>query len=249
MALWPALDCAGIRIIGARHEQGAAYMALGAALAVAGAAAAVGLSAHQLLDLVAELHHHPAVDEAGHVGAVLYAALDLAWLTRYGAQAKLLQGAELSVPFDAYGQEITLDPHRSADYGGFWVMFPNVWAGLLRYDETGRIALDLESFRYFPDRAPEFDIQFGLREIIGVVADVRHGGLADAAVAEIRFHSECAAKNVENRIAIAAASIAFAVTAYFRATFKSQTINSGLPELTTFSRTGTRSLTLLTFFS
>ena len=47
------------------------------------------------------------------------------------------------MPFDAYGQTITLDPHRSADYGGFWVMYPNVWGGFLRYDEMGRIALDL----------------------------------------------------------------------------------------------------------
>lgn len=57
--------------------------------------------------------------------------------------APIVEDAEIVVPFDAYGQEITLDPHRSADYGGFWVMFPNVWAGLLRYDESGRIALDL----------------------------------------------------------------------------------------------------------
>ncbi len=55
----------------------------------------------------------------------------------------VVQGAEISVPFDAYGQVITLDPHRSADYGGFWVMYPNVWGGFLRYDEFGRIALDL----------------------------------------------------------------------------------------------------------
>jgi oligopeptide transport system substrate-binding protein len=57
--------------------------------------------------------------------------------------APLADAAEVSVPFDAYGQQITLDPHRSADYGGFWVMYPNVWGGLLRYDEMGRIALDL----------------------------------------------------------------------------------------------------------
>ena len=38
---------------------------------------------------------------------------------------------------------VNLDPHRSSDYGGFWVMYPNVWGGFLRYDETGRIALDL----------------------------------------------------------------------------------------------------------
>jgi oligopeptide transport system substrate-binding protein len=47
------------------------------------------------------------------------------------------------VPFDAFGQTINLDPHRSSDYGGFWVVYPNVWNGFLRYDENGRIALDL----------------------------------------------------------------------------------------------------------
>jgi oligopeptide transport system substrate-binding protein len=57
--------------------------------------------------------------------------------------APIVEGAEITVPFDAFGQAITLDPHRSADYGGFWVMYPNVWGGFLRYDELGRIALDL----------------------------------------------------------------------------------------------------------
>lgn len=57
--------------------------------------------------------------------------------------AAVVAGAEITVPFNAFGQSITLDPHRSADYGGFWVMYPNVWAGFLRYDEMGRIALDL----------------------------------------------------------------------------------------------------------
>ncbi len=58
-------------------------------------------------------------------------------------EGEVEQGAEIVVPFDAFGQAITLDPHRSADYGGFWVMYPNVWGGLLRYDELGRVELDL----------------------------------------------------------------------------------------------------------
>jgi ABC-type transport system substrate-binding protein len=57
--------------------------------------------------------------------------------------APIVEGAEITVPFDAFGQAITLDPHRSSDYGGFWVLYPNVWGGFLRYDELGRIALDL----------------------------------------------------------------------------------------------------------
>ena len=40
--------------------------------------------------------------------------------------APIVEGAEISVPFDAFGQTINLDPHRSSDYGGFWVMYPNV---------------------------------------------------------------------------------------------------------------------------
>lgn len=60
---------------------------------------------------------------------------------------EIASDAEIVVPFDAFGQAVTLDPHRSADYGGFWVMYPNVWGGLLRYDELGRVVPDLaESF-------------------------------------------------------------------------------------------------------
>src|SRR5918999_4476574 len=55
--------------------------------------------------------------------------------------APVVAGAEITVPFDAYGQSISLDPHRSADYGGFWVMYPNVWGGVLRYEELGRVPL------------------------------------------------------------------------------------------------------------
>ena len=57
--------------------------------------------------------------------------------------AQVVADAEIVVPFDAYGQAVTLDPHRSADYGGFWVLYPNVWAGLLGYDENGRVVRDL----------------------------------------------------------------------------------------------------------
>jgi ABC-type transport system substrate-binding protein len=50
---------------------------------------------------------------------------------------------EITVPFDPYGQPVTLDPHRTVNWGPFWVMFPNVWGGLLRYDENGKVGLDL----------------------------------------------------------------------------------------------------------
>jgi putative ABC transport system permease protein len=40
-----------------------------------------------------------------------------------------------------------------------------------------RVALDLEAMKYFPDRPPQLDPAAGMREIVGVVRDVRHGGL------------------------------------------------------------------------
>jgi hypothetical protein len=44
----------------------------------------------------------------------------------------------------------------------------------------------------------------------------------------IRFQRACAAKKVEKRIAMAAASSAFAVTGYLRAAFISQTTSSAI---------------------
>ncbi len=73
-------------------------------------------------------------------------------VARARQEGEIEQGAEIMVPFEAFGQEISLDPHRSADYGGFWVMYPNVWGGLLRYDELGRPELDLaESYAVSDD--------------------------------------------------------------------------------------------------
>lgn len=59
---------------------------------------------------------------------------------------------EILVPFDAYGQDVTLDPHRTTNSGAFWVMFPNVWGGLMRYTETGQVETDLaETFTVSDD--------------------------------------------------------------------------------------------------
>jgi oligopeptide transport system substrate-binding protein len=58
----------------------------------------------------------------------------------------------IDVPFNPFGQPVTLDPHRTANWGPFWVMFPNVWGGLVRYTETGQVALDLaESYTVSDD--------------------------------------------------------------------------------------------------
>ena len=37
-----------------------------------------------------------------------------------------------------------------------------------------RLALDFESMRFYRDRPPDFDLALGLREVVGVVADIKH---------------------------------------------------------------------------
>ena len=62
---------------------------------------------------------------------------------------------------------------------------------------------------------------------------------ANAAIPGIRFHRACAAKNVAKRTAIAAASMAFAVTGYRRAALSSQTISNASATTTPIAtRTG-----------
>ena len=90
--------------------------------------------------------------------------------TRRYQDGEIEQNAEIVVPFDAFGNAITLDPHRSADYGGFWVMYPNVWGGLLQYDEMGRVSENLaESYAVSDD---------GLTYTFKIRPDARyaHGG-------------------------------------------------------------------------
>jgi oligopeptide transport system substrate-binding protein len=50
---------------------------------------------------------------------------------------------EITVPFDAFGQDVTLDPHQTVNWGPFWVVFPNVWGGMVRYDANAKVQLDL----------------------------------------------------------------------------------------------------------
>ena len=59
---------------------------------------------------------------------------------------------ELSIPLLPFGQSVVLDPHRAPNWGPFWVMYPNVWGGLLRFDEMGRVVEDLaESYTVSDD--------------------------------------------------------------------------------------------------
>ncbi len=67
-------------------------------------------------------------------------------------QDNVVSDAKITIPFDPWGQEVTLDPHRTVNWGPFWVMFPNVWGGLLRYDQNGAVENDLaESFEVSDD--------------------------------------------------------------------------------------------------
>jgi ABC-type transport system substrate-binding protein len=60
--------------------------------------------------------------------------------------------ATVTIPLDPYGQQITLDPHRSVNWGAFWNLFPNIWGGLVRFDENGKVQLDLaESYTVSED--------------------------------------------------------------------------------------------------
>jgi len=48
-----------------------------------------------------------------------------------------------------------------------------------------RVALTTESLRFYPDRAPDFDPTLGMREVVGIVADVKHAGLDSDHVPEM----------------------------------------------------------------
>jgi len=64
----------------------------------------------------------------------------------------VLSDVELAIPWNPFGQAVTLDPHRAPNWGPFWNLFPNVWGGLLRFDEIGAVQLDLaESFAVSDD--------------------------------------------------------------------------------------------------
>jgi oligopeptide transport system substrate-binding protein len=73
--------------------------------------------------------------------AIAASATQATWQQR--AQDDFETGVELTIPFNPYGQPITLDPHRAPNWGPFWVLFPHLWSGLLAFDENGGVVLDL----------------------------------------------------------------------------------------------------------
>lgn len=99
-----------------------------------------GLNRRELFRLAALAGGAAAISRSGSV---------MAMPSRSASRAVAYQDGDvesdvtITVPFDPYGQPVTLDPHRTVNWGPFWVMFPNVWGGLLGYDENGKVVLDL----------------------------------------------------------------------------------------------------------
>ncbi len=90
--------------------------------------------------------------------AISAAASGLSFAGRTSAAPAAIQNqdvetdVELQIPFVPYGQPVVLDPHQAPNWGPFWVMYPNVWGGLLRYTELGGVVEDLaESFTVSED--------------------------------------------------------------------------------------------------
>jgi oligopeptide transport system substrate-binding protein len=65
------------------------------------------------------------------------------WRQQPASQDAPTTDVELHLPFNPYGQAVTVDPHRTVNWGPFWVMLPYAWSGLLRFDENGAVEADL----------------------------------------------------------------------------------------------------------
>ncbi len=75
------------------------------------------------------------------IGASVAGALSLPHAGRLLAAQSTPEadGNVLRVPLYPHGEPISLDPHRAANWGPHWVMLPNVWTGLLGFDENGKV--------------------------------------------------------------------------------------------------------------
>ncbi|HZI94749.1 MAG TPA: ABC transporter permease [Patescibacteria group bacterium] len=86
----------------------------------------------------------------------------------------LLKGREFSDADDARSSRVAIINETMAR---------RFWPG---EDPIGRrIALNFEAMRFYRDRPPELDLAKGMREIVGVVADVRHSRLDGDSFAEM----------------------------------------------------------------
>lgn len=59
------------------------------------------------------------------------------------AQDDVQTDVAITIPLLPYGQAVTIDPHRTVNWGPFWTLLPHVWAGLLRFDRNGGVETDL----------------------------------------------------------------------------------------------------------
>lgn len=104
-------------------------------------AVAAGIPSHSRRDLVrAAAIIAAAAGFSGGIRPVVAGTDTRAKLVRSIAQdGDGATAAELSLPFYPFGQPVTLDPHRTVNWGPFWVLLPHVWAGPLRFDENGAV--------------------------------------------------------------------------------------------------------------
>ena len=73
----------------------------------------------------------------------ILAAPATAGAERTAAQDDIQTEVAVTIPLLPYGQAVTIDPHRTVNWGPFWTLLPHVWAGLLRFDRHGGVEADL----------------------------------------------------------------------------------------------------------
>lgn len=76
-------------------------------------------------------------------GAALAATTRLSGAVRPALAQSITSDVELHLPFNPFGEDVVLHPHRSPNWGPFWVTMPYIWSGLLRFTELGAVENDL----------------------------------------------------------------------------------------------------------
>lgn len=105
-----------------------------------------GIPAHSRRDVFRAM---AVLGGAASVGAAASTVPDLRQGVNVAAAGAAIQDGdvatdvELGLPLNPFGQPVTLDPHRTVNWGPFWVLLPHVWAGPLRFDENGAVESDL----------------------------------------------------------------------------------------------------------
>lgn len=77
-----------------------------------------------------------------------------------GIRAQDVQkNATLAMPFNPFGQHVSLHPHRAPNWGPFWVMLPNVWSGLAGFNEQGEVVYDLATSMSVTDSGKTYEFK------------------------------------------------------------------------------------------